>query len=85
MKGRERNGARSPSVPRKLGGGLDSESKVELANVVVRGWARRCDGRDSRSEPEVIEDLGGEVGMGEEGKQAKGSATARALGNVLAI
>jgi hypothetical protein len=53
------------SYRRERGGG-DSESKVEFANVVIGRCTSRCERRNGRREPEVVEDLGGEVGVGEE-------------------
>ncbi len=61
---------------------MGSGSKVELESVVV-GWvARRSDRWHGRSEAEVVEDAGGDVGVGDEREHAEVISTPRALGDV---
>jgi hypothetical protein len=60
------------------------ERELELAGVDARRCTSECDRRNRRSEPEVVEDGCGEVGVGEEREHAKPIVTAWAPGDVLA-
>jgi len=57
-----------PEPPRALGEPERSvvEGELELVAVVGRRCASRRDRRNGRSEPDVVEDVCGEVGVGEE-------------------
>ena len=58
------------------------EGELEVV-AVIRGRASRSDPRNGRREPEVVENAGGDLGVGDKREHAKRIAAARALGDVV--
>jgi len=58
------------------------ESELEVV-AVIRARASVSDPRNGRGEPEVVEDAGGDLGVGDKREHAKRIAAARALGDVV--